>query len=522
MLLYPDGTIQHAGMALVRGSGIHVFRRAPRDTKGPFGMLQVPREVTALTGACMMVSKATLAKVGVFDERHAVVNNDVDFCLRCRAAGLRNVFTPETSLIHHEETSRADLTDDYDEEVFRQSWWREILNGDPYSHPHLTHDHGTWHPTSEPVELVHAGNPILGDARRILIVKADHLGDFIIARPAIERLRQHFPEARLTALVASGSVSFAKDMACLDDVIEFNVFKVRSGDGMVWPNRDKLEALKGVLTERNFDLAIDLRMLGDTRDLLRHSGATWLAGFNENNAYPWLDIAVEMTPDQRMARKLHHASDMLVHLVDMVASACEDHRPAFDPTQRRNARATLLKHPLMGAMIADDRPLIVIQPGAGTVMRQWPVQHFADLADLLVYHHDANIMLIGTTDEEPIATRVLDLLRNQRTMSVVGRTSMEELQLILKAADIMIGNNSGPHHMAAAIGTPTIGIHSGVVDAREWGPLGVNAVGIAKGVYCRPCYLERPEDCHRGLHCLGGVTVDQVIAASCRFIGDRK
>jgi O-antigen biosynthesis protein len=222
---------------------------------------------------------------------------------------------------------------------------------------------------------------------------------------------------------------------------------------------------------------------------------------------------MEMTPDKRMARKHHHVSDALIRLVDAVAAAREDFRPVIDPMRQRNARAALREHPLIGHAVTDDCPLIVIQPGAGSVMRQWPALHFADLADLLVEQHNVNIVLIGTADEEPIAKRVLNNIRNTRTVSAVGATSLAEVQLIIQAADIMIGNNSGPHHMAAAFGTPTVGIHSGVVDVHEWGPLGANAIGIAKAVYCRPCYLERISDCPHNHACMRRLTVNDVYTA---------
>jgi O-antigen biosynthesis protein len=511
LLLYPDGTIQHAGMALVRGAGIHVFRRAPGDTVGPFGMLRVPREVTALTGACMMVSKATLEQVGRFDERHAVVNNDLDFCLRCRVAGLRNIFTPQTSLIHHEETSRVDLPDDYDECAFEKTWWRETLLSDPYSHPHLVHDHGAWQPTSEPIETLHVGHPMLGKVRRILIVKVDHLGDFIIARPAIERLHGLFPQARLTAMVATASVPFARAMRCLDEVIEFNVFKARSSAGKVRPSRDQLDALERKLVAGNFDLALDLRMLGDTRYLLQKSGATWLAGFDENDAHPWLDIAVEAAPDKRMARKRQHASDTLIRLISAIAEACEDHRVQPEDLQREEARVILHNHEMLGPLAVAGDPLIVVQPGGGSPIKQWPVEHFANLADLLESKHRAQIVLIGGADEVAIAKRIQRLTRGNRTISLVGRTSLSDLETILKAADLMIGNNSGPHHLAAALGTPTIGIHAGFVDAQEWGPKGPLAVTVGKATHCRPCYLERKSECHRHHDCMTGVLPHHVL-----------
>ena len=102
MLLYPEGKVQHAGMVRRLG-GKHVFRFAEADDPGPFGLIQTQRNMIAVTGACMMVSRSTFSQVGGFDEAHAVINNDMDFCLRCWHKGFRVVYTPHTRLIRHEK-----------------------------------------------------------------------------------------------------------------------------------------------------------------------------------------------------------------------------------------------------------------------------------------------------------------------------------------------------------------------------------------------------------------------------------
>ncbi len=76
---------------------------------------------------------------------------------------------------------------------------------------------------------------------------------------------------------------------------------------------------------------------------------------------------------------------------------------------------------------------------------------------------------------------------------------------MLQACALYVGNNSGPKHIAAALGVPTIGIHSGVVDAIEWGPVGRRAVAVRRNMSCSPCYLARMEDCPRGFACMNGL-----------------
>jgi len=76
---------------------------------------------------------------------------------------------------------------------------------------------------------------------------------------------------------------------------------------------------------------------------------------------------------------------------------------------------------------------------------------------------------------------------------------------LLRACALYVGNNSGPKHIAAALGVPTIGIHSGVVDAIEWGPIGARAIAVRRNMACSPCYLARTEDCPRAFACMRGL-----------------
>ncbi len=102
--------------------------------------------------------------------------------------------------------------------------------------------------------------------------------------------------------------------------------------------------------------------------------------------------------------------------------------------------------------------------------------------------------------------------------SLVGRIPLAELPTILAAADLYVGNDSGPKHIAAALGVPTIGIHAGSVDATEWGALGPRALTIRRDMTCSPCYLAHAADCHRNLACLDGIRVADVFAACTRML----
>ena len=101
---------------------------------------------------------------------------------------------------------------------------------------------------------------------------------------------------------------------------------------------------------------------------------------------------------------------------------------------------------------------------------------------------------------------------------LVGATSLRELPGLLASADLFIGNNSGPKHLAAGLGVPTVGVHSGTVDAREWGPLGANAIAVRKNMVCSPCYFSDARDCPRELACLTQLQPFDVYEICRRFL----
>ncbi|MBU5429165.1 glycosyltransferase family 2 protein [Kineothrix sp. MSJ-39] len=150
-LYYPDKTIQHAGIVIGLGAhrtAGHTHYRIPEANVGYMGRLCYAQDVTAVTGACMMVSKALYEELGGLDESFTVALNDVDFCLRVREKGFLNIFTPFAELYHYESKSRgSDKKDDkavrYQKESdrFRAKWADVLAKGDPYYNPNFSLDH---------------------------------------------------------------------------------------------------------------------------------------------------------------------------------------------------------------------------------------------------------------------------------------------------------------------------------------------------------------------------------------------
>ncbi|MES2092053.1 MAG: glycosyltransferase family 2 protein [Pseudomonadota bacterium] len=151
-LLYPDDTVQHAGVLVGGGTdapdaiAAHYLRGIPSEAPGYANRAIVTHQLTAITAACLVIRKATFAKVGGLDSEHlAVTYNDVDFCLRVGELGLWNVLTPHATLYHHESVSRGrdasskNMARFLPELLYMQRRWASRLKRDPCYNPNLSH-----------------------------------------------------------------------------------------------------------------------------------------------------------------------------------------------------------------------------------------------------------------------------------------------------------------------------------------------------------------------------------------------
>jgi GT2 family glycosyltransferase len=149
-LIYPDGTIQHAGVIMgLGGVAGHVLSGQDRKTFGYFGRGKLVQELSAVTAACLVVSKSKYTEISGFNESDlAVAFNDVDFCLRLKQVGYRNLWTPYAELYHHESASRGRENTKakqarFNKEVeYMNKNWAEIIQNDPAYNPNLSLIHG--------------------------------------------------------------------------------------------------------------------------------------------------------------------------------------------------------------------------------------------------------------------------------------------------------------------------------------------------------------------------------------------
>ncbi len=145
-LLYADGTLQHGGL-LLNEQPLHIFHGFAGDDPGPFGLLELDREVSAVTAAVMLTPRSVFDELGGFPEEFRIAFNDLDYCLRVRATGRRIIWSAHSTLFHFESQTRRPDADQHEIDLLYERWGAE-LRSDPYGNPAFAPKQAVWLPAS--------------------------------------------------------------------------------------------------------------------------------------------------------------------------------------------------------------------------------------------------------------------------------------------------------------------------------------------------------------------------------------
>jgi lipopolysaccharide heptosyltransferase I len=331
------------------------------------------------------------------------------------------------------------------------------------------------------------------DYRHILLIKPSSLGDIVHAMPTCAAIRRTYPKARLTWLVK-------RQWAGLVERIE--------GVDRVWPVRSTatgwLSQVSPLRAER-FDLVVDLQGLFRSAAIGRLSGSPLLVGFdNGREGSPWFYSKRVPVPQLEM-----HAVDRYL-LVAKAVGAGESGAPEF------RFRIPQADHDEVERLLTRSG----VTPGAGWVAmnvsarwptKRWPAESFAEVADRLQQEGYGAVVMISGSEERADVVRVSGLMKTP-AIDLTGATTVGLLPALLSKASMLITNDSGPMHIAAAVGTPVVALF-GPTSAVRTGPYGAGHEVLSGNVPCRPCFSRT---CHNSLplECLRMVSAQQVLTAA--------
>lgn len=335
--------------------------------------------------------------------------------------------------------------------------------------------------------------------KNILVIKLRYIGDILLATPVLRALRDRFPEARLTMAVNRGTEEILKRNPDIDDVVVVN-------RGALLRQIRFLRELR----RRRFDCVIDLTDGDRAAILARVTGAPVRVGFNEEHRWRGLLYTSLATPG-----RLVHRVERDLQAVRVLGIEPKTSTPVLRTSEEDEGGAGGI---LRGEGIEESPPgppLIMLHPGARYWFKAWPAERYAELADRLVESLGCRVLVGGDGGDREIAQTIRARARSSPAV-LAGRTSLLQLAAILKRCVLFVGNDNGPMHIAAAMGTPVVALF-GPSDPKVWGPCGDRIVALYKGLDCHQCFHPT---CRRGEeNCMKQIAVEEVFAEAIRISG---
>ena len=309
---------------------------------------------------------------------------------------------------------------------------------------------------------------------KIAIVKLSSLGDVIHALPVARALRRSRPGLHLTWIVEAREYALLNGHPDLDVVVPVDT---RLWRRLIWRPAGarqvmgKVRRLKSRVRAARFDVAIDLQGLMKSGLLTAYTGAPIRIGFTADRCRERLNCLFT----NRRVRPPASA----VHVVDQYLSLLEPLGIAPGPVEFHvsiPAAAERRMEDFLGEQGVKSRDsLVAINPGAGRADKQWPVAHFAALAEQLAQEPNTRILLLWGPDEVHMARQIRDGM--QARVILAPPTDLHELGALLRRSSLMVANDTGPLHLAAALGTPSLGLF-GPTRAERNGPYGPLGRGV--------------------------------------------
>lgn len=345
--------------------------------------------------------------------------------------------------------------------------------------------------------------PVWQDARNILCVRLDYLGDVLMTTPAIHALRESIPGACITLLTSATGAAVARYIPDIDDVIVYHAPWLKHSARHT-PEEDF--AIIDTLAARRFDAAIIFTVYSQSplpAAMLCHlAGIPLRLAHCRENPYALL---THWVPESEPHGKLRHEVRRQLDLVATVGARSEDEHLVFRVPQTDTQRMCRLLHEIG---IDWETPWIIMHPGASAASRRYPAEYMTAAARELAECLSCRVILTGNSDEVELAACIAAQVPHAH--SLAGRLQLGELAALIGLAPLLISNNTGPVHLAAALGTPVVDLYA--LTNPQHTPWKVASRVLYHDVPCRFCYKSVcPEGHHR---CLTEVPPSRVVSAA--------
>jgi heptosyltransferase-2 len=326
---------------------------------------------------------------------------------------------------------------------------------------------------------------------KILLRGPNWVGDAVLAIPAMKAIRNAYPQAEVTLLVRPWVAGVFSSAPFIDRVWS----EPRPGGLMDWIR------LSGSIRAKGFDLALLFPNSFESAAMAFFGRVPQRVGY-ATDGRSWL-LTQSIKPGGSKRHQIHY----YLELASAVSASVEHPSIEIEASLEERSQARKL---LASAGIAADRKFLVLNPGAayGSAKR-WGEDRFAEAGDTLASEFDMDVAIVGSETERSIAERVQALMRCRVTV-LNGKTSLETLIGVISESSLVVTNDSGPMHISAALGVPTVAVF-GATDDIVTGPWGRRTRIVKEPVDCSPCMLRECPIDHR---CMTRVSADAVARAA--------
>jgi heptosyltransferase I len=325
--------------------------------------------------------------------------------------------------------------------------------------------------------------------QRILIIKPSAIGDIVHALPVLSLLRRRWPEAHVSWVVTTACAGLLDSHPLLDEVIPFE--RRRFGKGWRKPSAAAvLFNFTRSLREKQFDLVIDLQGLFRSGWLAAKTRAPVRVGPSEAREFGWMfythRVPTGFPEGQAVERYLN-----IAEALGLGRGPVEFVFPTNDADRRS-----------IDGLIAPGVRYAVFLPGANWVTKRWPPEKFAACVEPLRERYGLQSVVAGGGGDSVIAAKI------PGAIDVTGKTNLRQLVALLERADLVIANDTGPMHIAAALGRPLVTMY-GPTSPFRTGPFGRLDSVVQLDIHCSPCYGRR---CSH-ISCLHKLEADPILEA---------
>ena len=340
--------------------------------------------------------------------------------------------------------------------------------------------------------------------QRILLLRLERIGDLLMALPAIQDVRQLAPNADIDVIVGSWNASLARMISAVTRVetLDANwLARGSSGQGVG-------QLLRHALTwrQRQYDFAINFEPDIRSNLLLAASGASFAAGYSTGGGGGLLDLAIEYNP---RAHTSDNARTLVAAVFGRGANDDEPFRSLTIPESAKREAALRLPSTQCG-------PLVGVHVSGGRAIKQWLPERFAEVARQLSSEQGATIVLTGGQEDAALVATVTVALRGCRVIDLSGNLDLPTLAAILERLDLLVTGDTGPMHLAGAVGIPVVAVF-GPSDPARYALRGPHDRVVRVDLPCSPCNRIRrpPERCvGHTPDCLVSVTSASVFDAA--------